>query len=89
MKFVAMLTIVDPALNQEVRPAHLRYISDLYETGQVFAAGPFLDGKGGMVIYECEDAVEADRLAQADPVVACGARTVEVRPWQVLDLPLK
>lgn len=89
MKYVALLTIVNPELNQQARPNHLKYISDLYENGKVFAAGPFPDGKGGLVIYECETEDEAMALAGSDPVVTSGARTVEVRAWTPLDLPLR
>jgi len=88
MKYLALLTIVDPEKNQEVRPAHLKYASDLYKQGKVSGAGPFVDGKGGLIIYECESDAEANQLANADPIVTSGARTVEVRAWKTLDLPL-
>ncbi|WDL98604.1 YciI family protein [Alicyclobacillus sp. ALC3] len=89
MKYVALLTIVDPELNQQVRPAHLAYISDLYRQGKVVMAGPFVDGKGGMVMYECDSEEEASQLAQADPVVAAGARTLELHAWHQLELPVE
>lgn len=89
MKYVALLTIVDAELNQKVRPHHLTYISELYEQGKVVMAGPFQDGKGGLVMYECETEEEAAQLAAADPVVATGARTLELRAWQMLDLPVR
>ncbi|MDQ0189601.1 hypothetical protein JI721_08965 [Alicyclobacillus cycloheptanicus] len=89
MKYVALLTIVDPELNQRVRPDHLKYISDLYEQGKVVMAGPFTDGKGGMVVYECDSEAQASELANADPVVKAGARTLELRAWQALDLPVR
>lgn len=89
MKYLAMLTIVDQELNQKTRPAHLKYASDLFEQGKVFAAGPFPDGLGGLVIYDCESDEEAKRLANADPAVTSGARTVEVRAWKTLDFPIQ
>lgn len=89
MKYVALLTIVDAELNQKIRPAHLAYVSDLYRQGKVVMAGPFLDGKGGMVMYECDSEEEAQQLAQADPVVAQGARTLELRAWNQLELPVE
>lgn len=89
MKYLALLTIIDPALNAQTRPTHLKYASDLYEVGKVSAAGPFLDGKGGLVVYECDSDEEAMQLAHADPAVTSGARTVEVRKWQTLDLPIR
>lgn len=88
MYYLAVLTIVDAARNQQERPAHLRYISDLYEQGYVQEAGPFADGSGGLVIYQNVDENTARRLAEADPAVTSGARTLRLIPWKVLDLPL-
>lgn len=88
MKYLAILTIVDEKKNFELRPLHLKYASDLYEAGKVFAAGPFPDGRGGLIIYECESDEEAQRLANEDPSVRSGARTVELRAWKMLELPI-
>lgn len=88
MKHLALLTIVDAKMNEQMRPAHLQYASDLYKAGKVHSAGPFMDGKGGLIIYECETLEEAVRLAHADPIVTSGARTVEVRAWKTLVLPI-
>jgi hypothetical protein len=88
MLFVANLTIIDAELNQKVRPAHLDYLNGLYKEGKVVMAGPFTDKRGGMVIYRAESAEEAQRLAEADPVIAEGARTLELREWSALEFPL-
>lgn len=88
MLYVAMLAIVDQEKNQQIRPAHLEYIDDLYKQGKVVMAGPFTDKKGGMVIYKADSYDEALKLAEADPVVAEGARTLELREWSPLEFPL-
>ena len=88
MKYVAFLTIIDQEKNKVHRPAHLDYANKLYKEGKVFAVGPFTDGKGGMVIYEADSYEEAVVLAEKDPVVVEGARTVEVREWNALNMPL-
>ncbi|NGQ95667.1 hypothetical protein G3578_10925 [Brevibacillus sp. SYP-B805] len=88
MLYVAMLTIIDQDLNAKVRPAHLAYINELYGQGKVVMAGPFTDKRGGMVIYKAETWEEAKQLAEADPVVKEGARTLELREWSPLELPL-
>ncbi len=86
--YMALLHIIDPELNAKIRPDHLAYIDRLYKENKVLMAGPFTDGKGGMVIYRADSWEEAKRLAEADPVVAQGARTLELREWKALDLPL-
>lgn len=88
MLYVAMLTIIDPELNAKVRPAHLDYLDRLYKENKVVMAGPFTDKKGGMVIYRAESFEEAQKLAEADPVIVEGARTLELREWGALQFPL-
>lgn len=89
MVYVALLTIIDPELNAKVRPAHLDYLDALYKEGKVVMAGPFTDKKGGMVIYRADSPEEARKLAEADPVIVEGARTLELREWGALEFPLK
>lgn len=84
MKYVAILTIVDPAGNTRTRPAHLAYVDMLRREGKVIWAGPFADGEGGMVIYEADTLAEAKRLASDDPVIKEGVRTLELREWNPL-----
>mgnify|MGYP001155649526 CR=1 FL=1 len=88
MHYVAMLTIVDQEKNAQIRPAHLEYINGLFKQGKVVMAGPFTDKKGGMVIYKADSYEEALKMAEADPVVAQGARTLELREWDPLSFPL-
>lgn len=88
MLYVALLTIIDADLNAKVRPAHLDYLDKLYKENKVVMAGPFTDKKGGMVIYRADSPEEAQALAEADPVVVEGARTLELREWNALQFPL-
>jgi len=88
MLYVAWLSIIDPALNQQIRPAHLAYLNELYKKGQVVMAGPFPDGSGGLVIYRANSEDEARKLAEQDPVVAQKARTLTLKTWSPLDFPL-
>jgi len=88
MLYVAFLRIIDQELNAKIRPAHLEYVNELYKEGKVFMAGPFTDKEAGLVIYKAESLEEARKLAEADPVVVEGARTLELREWSPLELPL-
>ncbi|MBO8164327.1 MAG: hypothetical protein H0Z34_11500 [Brevibacillus sp.] len=88
MLYAAILTIVDPDLNAKIRPAHLDYINQLFLQDKVVMAGPFTDKRGGMVIYRANSLEEARQMAEADPVVAQGARTLELREWNPLSFPL-
>ncbi len=88
MLYVAMLPIIDQERNAEVRPAHLEYLNKLFLQGKVVMAGPFTDKRGGMVIYKADSWEEAKSLAEADPAVTEGARTLELREWSPLEFPL-
>lgn len=89
MLYVAMIPIIDPEKNAKVRPAHLQYLNEWYQKGKVVMAGPFTDKQGGMVIYRAESMEEATRLAQEDPAVKEGARSLTLREWDPLAFPLE
>jgi uncharacterized protein YciI len=80
--FVALLRMKDPELSARHRPEHLAYLEGLERQGVIHARGPLLDGAGGLVIYDVADEAEARRLAEADPLVATGARQLELHPWE-------
>lgn len=88
MLYVALLTIIDEEINTKIRPAHLKYIDELFKLGKVVMAGPFTDKEGGMVIYRADSYEEAKKLAKEDPVVIEKARTLELREWNPLSFPL-
>ncbi|SDP20081.1 hypothetical protein SAMN04487897_14613 [Paenibacillus sp. yr247] len=88
MIYVALLPIVDADKSARTQPAHLAYINRLYLEGNVVMAGPFADGLSGMVLYRADSEEEARRLAEHDPFVLEGARTLELRAWNALDFPL-
>jgi uncharacterized protein YciI len=66
---------------------HLKYQIELEEKGIMFGAGPFWtdDEKTwqgeGMVIIRADSMAEAEKIAAADPMHACGARSYKIRPW--------
>jgi uncharacterized protein len=66
---------------------HLGYQKELEASGVMFAAGPFADDEeqewsgAGMVIVRAENVQAARRIAEADPMHQCGARTFSIRPW--------
>lgn len=79
--FAAILYMLDAEKNQEYRPQHLEYLAQLENQGKVIAKGPFLDGAGGLVIYQAESLEEAKELAEKDPFVVLGARRLELHEW--------
>jgi uncharacterized protein len=71
-------------------PAHLEYMIGLEKRGLLFASGPLSDGVGppsgaGLTILRAASAVEARALAEADPFVAQGLRTFELKEWTIME----
>ncbi len=71
-------------------PAHLEYMIALEKRGVLFASGPLADGEGppsgaGLTILRAASAQEARALADADPFVASGLRTFELKEWTVME----
>jgi uncharacterized protein YciI len=73
-----------------VLPQHLEYMIGLEKSGVLFASGPLTTAKGqpagdGLTILRATSAEEAQTIASADPFVANGLRTFEVREWTVME----
>ena len=79
--FAAFLKMNDPEKSQELRPQHLRFLEQGEQEGKIFARGRFEDGTGGLVIYKAESLDEARKIAERDPYVLSGARSLELHEW--------
>lgn len=72
-------------------PAHLEYMIGLEKRGVLFASGPLSDGTAGppngagLTILRVASAAEARALADADPLVANGLRTYELKEWTLME----
>jgi uncharacterized protein YciI len=64
--------ISDGAKVASTRPAHREYIARLWSEGKILAAGPFMNGAGGLFVYEATNEEEARRLAEEDPYAIAG-----------------
>jgi uncharacterized protein YciI len=70
--------------------AHLEYMIALEKRGVVFASGPLGEGEGpptghGLTVLRAASAIEARALAEADPFVANGLRTFELKEWTIME----
>ncbi len=70
--------------------AHLDYMIGLERRGVLFASGPLTEPEGapsghGLTVLRVKDAGEARRIAQAEPFVAQGLRTFELKEWTVME----
>jgi uncharacterized protein len=93
LKFYAVLSQPSPTPEKlkPLLPAHFEYMIALEKRGVLFASGPFSDSRGGppngagLTILRAASAEEARALAEADPFVANGLRTFELKEWTVME----
>ena len=91
-KFYAVLSRPSsaPERLKPLLPAHLEYMIGLEKRGLLFASGPLSDGAGppsgaGLTILRAASAEEARALAEADPFVANGVRTFDIKEWTIME----
>jgi uncharacterized protein YciI len=81
--FAALLNMKDVEKNTKYRQQHVDFLVEKEKEGKIFARGRFTDGEGGLVIYAAASFEEAIKLAESDPYVASGARTLEFHEWDM------
>ena len=87
--FAAFLPMKDPEKNTSYRQQHMDFLVEKEKEGKIFARGKFAEGKGGLVIYIAPAFEEASMIAQSDPYVKSGARTLELYEWDMKVAPNK
>lgn len=73
---------------RKIFPKHIAYQLKIEKEGKLFAAGPFVDGKGkpqgpGMIVVRAKNMAEATRIAEADPFHKQGYRKYRIQAWEV------
>ena len=81
--FAALLMMKDAEKNKAYRQQHIDFLTKQEKAGTIYARGRFVEGKGGLVIYIAASYDEALKLAESDPYVSLGARTLEVYEWDM------
>lgn len=62
--------------------AHFDYLKDRASEYNITGGG-FVDGPGGMIIFEANSREDAEKLASEDPIIARGFYSYELREWQI------
>jgi uncharacterized protein len=81
--FAAFLKMKDIEKNTSYRQQHVDFLTENENKGTIFARGRFTEGEGGLVIYIAESRADALKLAESDPYVTSGARTLELFEWDM------
>lgn len=76
--FVYLMKNINP-LNEEIIKEHVEHLKELKRQGKLVLCGPFTDFPGGMVVITAKDLAEATDIANADPFIASGCKSFEIR----------
>ncbi|SBV90995.1 conserved hypothetical protein [uncultured Eubacteriales bacterium] len=76
--YVYLMKNIKP-LNEEIVKSHVKHLKELKDLGKLVLCGPFSDYPGGMVAFLAADMEEAINIAKADPFIALGYKTFEIR----------
>ncbi len=81
--FAVFLPMKDSEKSQKFRPEHLQFLEDKRNEGRLFANGRFVDGAGGLVIYQGRSKEEVEGWVKQDPYIIEGARNYEIHEWEM------
>ncbi len=81
MALFLVLTRRKPAFREEVLPEHHRFLRELARQRILELSGPFGDGTGGAYLLRATDPLEAQAVADRDPLATSGASELVVREW--------
>lgn len=81
MMYIYLMQNIKP-LNPQLVQAHVHHLEQLDKQGKLVLCGPFTDYPGGMVVITADSLDEAVGIAKADPFIASGCKTYEVRTLQ-------
>ncbi|MBU8877599.1 hypothetical protein BGM26_01180 [Bacillus sp. FJAT-29790] len=82
--FAVFLSMLNQEKSKEYREQHLHYLDQKRREGKIFANGRFVDGTGGLVIYQADSFAEVEQIAKQDPYIVHGARNFEIHEWEMV-----
>ena len=76
--YVYLMKNINP-LNEKIVKEHVEHLKELKRQEKLVLCGPFSDFPGGMVVIQAKDMAEAIEIAKADPFIASGCKSFEIR----------
>ena len=65
------------------REAHLEKLKNLAKAGRIVLAGPFTDGSGSLIVFNCATRTEVELIVKTDPYVMNRVfERYEIRPFE-------
>lgn len=74
---------------KDIKPRHLVYLQQLYDTGVLVCAGVLTDRPGGYLLLHAGSEQAARSLVEQDPYIINGARSYAITAWDLSPFPLR
>lgn len=81
--FAVFLPMKDEEKSRQHRPAHLEFLAQKREAKHAVMFGRFVDGAGGLVIYQGESLEQVESWVKEDPYIVSGARDYDIHEWEI------
>ena len=62
---------------------HLNYLKNVAKQTEFFGGG-FKDNPGGMIIFAAKDLIEAQKIAEGDPLIKRGLYRYKLVEWEIV-----
>lgn len=82
--FAVLLPMLDEEKTKQYRPEHLDYLARLRNEGKILTYGRFVDGTGGLVIYQADSYDTVQSYVENDPYIVHQARSYEIHEWEMV-----
>ena len=69
-------------LSKQPLEAHLNYVLELHDQGELLMDGPFSDGTGGAVILSVGSLAKAETLIDKDPAIVESVLAPKIYEWE-------
>ncbi|MEL6776189.1 MAG: YciI family protein [Cyanobacteria bacterium J06597_16] len=79
--------IVDKPRFDQFVTAHVAYVNSLNLNGHDAKSGYWAERGGGMLIFQAGSMAEAQKLIEADPLIANNCVTYELHEWCIVAKP--
>ena len=81
--FAAIQSIRDAEKIEANKQDHVDFLERMAAAGKIALRGRFIDGSGGLTIFRADSLEEARCMAEEDPYVRSGARSLTLHEWNM------
>ena len=81
--YAAISTMKDKEKSRIHRQEHLDFLKEMRDLKRIVLFGRFVDGAGGLIIYQGNSLEEVTEWVKEDPYIKLEAREYEIHEWDM------